>query len=161
MESPDSRIQKCLIGLEQSVSLRVLPPRCHQMSWKIFDDMSWCGQSYSERSRNVPGSPGKESPGGCIDHHEHISILCHNIMSGILSGLPLALPNADQCWSKSCYWSQCRSMPINSSQWSTLRRIERNWSAMIDIDRYFGSMPEFWSVLIGIGQWMRESWFCV
>ncbi len=37
-------------------SLRVIPSRCHEMSWNVFqfntmtfDDMSWCGQSDSER----------------------------------------------------------------------------------------------------------------
>ncbi len=67
--------------------------------------------------------------------------------------------------------ARCRS---KSWHWSEMS-LERNWSELIGIDRNWttlGSMPEFWSALIGIGHWSREScsllthksatsWFCV
>ncbi len=90
-----------------------------------------------------------------------------------------------------CYSSQCLSMPINSSQFfsmsinaahcqsmpdqghyptrlliwlEVLRGMNGHWSAMIDIERFFTSMPGFffdtdrhWSILIGFGNWSRES----
>ena len=52
-----------------------------------------------------------------------------------------------------------RTPSINSDQYQFLSMsIERNWSALIGIDRHWsvstmGSMPEFWSALIGIGHW--------
>ncbi len=66
-----------------------------------------------------------------------------------ITGLPLSMPNADKCRSKFWHWSQCRSIPIDSSQ---LIGIDRHWSAMIGIERHFGSMPWFWSALVGIDQ---------
>ena len=38
-----------------------------------------------------------------------------------------------------------------------LMGIERNWSVLIGNERHFGSMPWFWSALIHIGHWPRES----
>ncbi len=44
-----------------------------------------------------------------------------------------------------------RSMPINSSQhWEELTKYDRHWST-------WRSITHFWSVLITIGQWSRES----
>ncbi len=68
----------------------------------------------------------------------------------IYTGLPRSMPNAinaNQCWSKFWHWSQCRSIPINADQ----------CRSMIGIERHFGSMPWFWSALIGIGHWSDES----
>ena len=110
------------------------------------------------------------------------------------AGLPRSMPNADQFRSMPIKIkalirnvSQCRFLPINSSQCRSmpdqgtsktlvmpinagsilldpaLIRIERNWSELIGIDRNWMtlvSMPEFWSTLIGIGHWSRESWTC-
>ncbi len=60
--------------------------------------------------------------------------------------------------------AQYRSMPIkimaliqNVSQCRSLIGIDRNWSPL-------GSMPEFWSTLIGIGHWSRKPclyWDCL
>ncbi len=54
--------------------------------------------------------------------------------------------------------AQCRSMPINADQIHgidlkclSMPIIERTWSTL-------GSMPEFWSALIGIRHWSGESW---
>ena len=44
-------------------------------------------------------------------------------------------------------------MPINTDRLAWLA-----WSAKIGIERYFGSMPGFWLVLISIGHWSRASW---
>ena len=49
---------------------------------------------------------------------------------------------------------QCQSVP---DQREESRGIKWHWTAMIGIERYFGSMSSFWSVSIGIGQWSRES----
>ncbi len=46
-----------------------------------------------------------------------------------------------------------RSMPYSDRHWSKLISIGRQWSAL----RHFGSMPWFWSALIGTGHWSRES----
>ncbi len=63
---------------------------------------------------------------------------------------------ADQCQSIQINSSHCRSMPdqcISKTlvNWSALIAIDWNWSTS-------GSMPEFWSTLIGIGHWSGESW---
>ncbi len=61
--------------------------------------------------------------------------------------------NADHCWSLPINTDQCRSMSINAGSILldlALIGIERNWSTL-------GSMPEFWSALIGIWHWSGES----
>ena len=85
-----------------------------------------------------------------------------------MAGLPRSMPNADQCRSKRWHGSQCWSILINAVQfpsalmkidrhWEELVGIDRHWLAMIGIERHFGSMPWFWSALISIGHWSRES----
>ena len=72
-----------------------------------------------------------------------------------ITGLPLSMPNANQCRSKFWHWSQCRSMSINSDQsqsFNQCQSIDRQWSALIGIDWH-------WSALIRIGHWLRESWY--
>ena len=58
--------------------------------------------------------------------------------------------------------AQCRSMPVNVSQCRSMIWFSPvfYWCldpALIGIERHFGSMPWFWSALIGIGHWLRES----
>ena len=53
--------------------------------------------------------------------------------------------------------AQC-PMLINANQNSAIDP-NADQSALIGIERHFGSMPWFWSALIGIGQWSRESWY--
>ncbi len=60
--------------------------------------------------------------------------------------------------------SQCRSMPINADQNHGNGRHWSHWLAVIGNDRYWsasGSISGFWSVLIGIGHWYRESWYFI
>ena len=71
-----------------------------------------------------------------------------------------------------CMTTHVRSMLVADQYWSLeirfLKLIHKgqdrpresalNWSTLIGIERYFGSMPGFWSALISIGHWSRESW---
>ncbi len=63
-------------------------------------------------------------------------VSCHNTLMQDFQSIPIA----DQYWSNLYYWFQYRSMQI----------IANHFFALISIEKYFRSLPEFWLVLIGI-----------
>ena len=62
-------------------------------------------------------------------------ILCHNIMMGILSGLPRSLPNANQCL----------SMIDIEKNWEELISIDRQWSTLISVPDQCLNFYQYWS----------------
>ncbi len=109
---------------------------CHQLSW-IYIQRKW---------REIrAGKIGLNT----VTQYCHQSIHCHWWQDSLDRCLmPI---NADKCRSKFWPWSQCLSILINADQ---CRSIPTNSSqcrsALRDIERHFGSMPCFWSALIGI-----------
>ncbi len=72
--------------------------------------------------------------------------------------LPRSMPNADQYRSMPIKIVLLIPMPIKKDQWRSMLiklsqyfsiKINRHWSPLIFIERYFGKIPQFWSVLIG------------
>ena len=61
--------------------------------------------------------------------------------------------NSDQCRSILLNKDQCELLPLIDLYWDKLIVIDRNWLAMIFNKPHFGSIPQNWLLLIGIGDW--------
>ena len=97
-----------------------------------------------------------------LSGHGRINPQCRSVKIKLQELIPMwinkdhcrsILISADQSWSILLNKDQCGSMPIITCidpHWSLLSKIYFNWSAIIFIVPYFGSIPEIWSLLISI-----------